>query len=209
MELTEILKAAGLDDDKITEVTEQMATNKIFTTSEENVETRLAKFKEQRDEAVTAKEALETEKQALSEENDGFKTQIQDLTTKQEELEAKAGSDDESKTQIEELQKQLEEAQNTNVNMTKQQKLKEALQKVGALDADYVGYKAFGKDPSIIDLDDDGSIKGFDEKINEFKEANPKYFADSEEKVVGSNGLLGDNKPATVDPFERIRAKYN
>ena len=45
MNLTEILKANGVDDEVITKITADMKTNKVFTAGEENLDIRYGKLK--------------------------------------------------------------------------------------------------------------------------------------------------------------------
>ena len=45
MNLTEILKAKGLDDEAIKSIQDEMKANKIYTASEENLDIRYGKFK--------------------------------------------------------------------------------------------------------------------------------------------------------------------
>lgn len=83
MDLREILKEAGLDDNAIKQVLTTMKAEKIYTTSEENADIRLKKNKEkieklegELDDAVTKIEGfkdLENEKETLSKEVENLK----------------------------------------------------------------------------------------------------------------------------------------
>lgn len=48
MDFKELLKAQGVSDDQIKAITKSMKENKIYTTSEENIDTRYAKLKEKK-----------------------------------------------------------------------------------------------------------------------------------------------------------------
>lgn len=83
MDLKEILKEAGLDDKAIKQVLTTMKAEKIYTTSEENADVRIKKYKEKLEkaesdleEAVTKIEGfknLENEKETLSKEVENLK----------------------------------------------------------------------------------------------------------------------------------------
>ncbi|WP_349584667.1 hypothetical protein [Leuconostoc citreum] len=51
MDLKDILTKLELPDEQITAIENAMSENKLYVTTEENAETRLAKFKDERDEA--------------------------------------------------------------------------------------------------------------------------------------------------------------
>ena len=53
MDFKELLKAQGLSDDQIKAITKSMKENKIYTTSEENIDTRYAKLKEKKEDLET------------------------------------------------------------------------------------------------------------------------------------------------------------
>lgn len=207
MDLTEILKGVGLSDEQVEDVNKKMSENKVYLTGEENADERLTKFKEQRDEAVSAKEALEKERDELVTGKDELATQIKDLETKNTELESKTNVDEETQKQLEDLQKQLEDANNKNTTYLKQSTIESKLREAGVTDVDYAAYKLFGKDLSTVEIGEDNAIEGFEDKIAKLQEDKPNLFAKSD--VIGQGGLQGDKKPNNTDPFSAIAEKYS
>lgn len=208
MDLTEILKGVGLTDEQVEDVNKKMSDNKVYLTSEENAAERLTKFKEQRDEAVSAKDALEKERDELVTSKEQLATQITDLENKNTELESKTNVDEETQKQLEDLQKQLEDANNKNTTYLKQSTIESKLREAGVTDVDYAAYKLFGKDLSTVEIGEDNAIDGFEDKIAKLQEDKPNLFAKS--SVIGQGGLDGDGKPNNpTDPFEAITKKYS
>ena len=61
MNLTEILKANGVDDEVIGKITADMKTNKVYTASEENLDIRYGKLKN--DHAIEQKSITDLQQQ--------------------------------------------------------------------------------------------------------------------------------------------------
>lgn len=90
MDLKEILKEAGVEDKAIKQILTTMKAEKIYTTSEENADIRIKKFKEKQEsleeelkenvEKFDSLKALETEKERLSSE---IETMKKDATEKE------------------------------------------------------------------------------------------------------------------------------
>lgn len=174
MNFNELLKNLGLDDATVTKIVDGMKANKIFTASEENLDVRYGKLKEE----------SETSAKKLAEANHA----IEELKK------ASAGNEDakkaldEYKTKISNLEAQL-----------KTQKIESAV-KVGLMDAhvkdiDYMTFKLKGL--GDLDLDDNGGIKGWAEKISSLKTAYPQQFESpsGKEKEFIPNKLRDDRKP--------------
>ena len=66
MELSEILKGQGLEAEQIAAVEEQMGSNGLYLTGEENIELRYSKLSDQLAEAKTALAAVQGEKDGLA-----------------------------------------------------------------------------------------------------------------------------------------------
>lgn len=205
MELSELLKAAGLDDEQVATVTKSFEENKMYVTDQENASVRLAKLKTERDEATASLDELKASNEELKSANEDLESGKKTFEDKITELEAKGSGDEETQTKLEDLQKQLEEANNKNATMTKSKKLEAALRKAGATDTDYVAYKLGGVDK--IELDDDGNIVDWDKTLSGIQETMPKYFV-NEEQSSGVK-LNGDGKkPIETDPFQKVANKY-
>lgn len=154
MTITEILKAKGVSDEIIAAVVEDMKTNKIFTASEENLDIRYGKLKTQH-EGLTKQHAEAT---ALIEElkksnqgNEGLQQKVKDY-----------------ETQVQQLQQALEQ---TRIDA----EIKVSLLAEKALDVDYLAFKLKAKGEEIT-LDDQGKIKGWDDKLAGLKTQFPAQF---------------------------------
>lgn len=171
MNLIEILKAKGISDDIIQAVQDDMKTNKIFTASEENLDIRYKKLKDEHD--------------SIIKERDEGKTLIESLQKSNKGNEALQGQISEYQTKMEQLQAELQ-----------QTKLDSAIN-VGLLaagvkpdDVDYVTFKLKAK--GEIELDDQGNIKGWDDKVAALKTQFPANFASGGGKKYEEHKLHDD-----------------
>lgn len=169
MTIAEILKAKGVSDDIIKAVQDDMKANKIYTASEENLDIRYGKLKTQH----------ESTTQQLTEAN----TLIEELkkgTKGQEGLQQKV-SDYEA--QVTQLQQQLAKTQ-------LDAEIRVQLLSAKALDVDYMTYKL--KEKGELALDENGKIKGWDDKLAGLKTQFPAQFEASGQKKVMENRLPED-----------------
>lgn len=167
MTLQEILKVQGLTDEQIEKVIGEMKQNKIFTASEENLDTRYGKLKT--DHEGMTKQL--TEAQTLIE-------QLKKGTKGNEELQGKITT---YEGQVADLQKQLQE---TKVKAA----IKVALLSEKAVDVDYLTYKLnekLNEKGETLEIDENDNIKGWDEKLSGLKTQFPKMF---ETASGGSDG---------------------
>lgn len=153
MTLQEILKAKGLDDEAIESVIGEMKQNKIFTTTHENMDVRYPKLKADH-ENLTAQHGESTK---LIEQ-------------------FKAGAKDN-----EALQGKITSYEATIANLTEQLKqtqldsaVKVALLGAKAVDVDYLTFKL--KEKGELELAEDGTIKGIDDKLAGLKTQFPTQF---------------------------------
>ena len=156
MTLEELLKAQGLSDEQIKAITASMKENKIYTASEENLDIRYGKLK--------------TDYDTLNTQHGESTKLIEQLKKDAKNDEALQGKITAYETQVANLQKELDET-----------RLESAI-KVAFMNAktDDVGYMAFKlKEGGALELDEDGNIKGIDEKISNLKTQFPTHF-DSE-----------------------------
>ena len=156
MTLEELLKAQGLSDEQIKAITASMKENKIYTASEENLDIRYGKLK--------------TDYDTLNTQHGESTKLIEQLKKDAKNDEALQGKITAYETQVADLQKELDET-----------RLESAI-KVALMNAkkDDVGYMAFKlKEGGALELDEDGNIKGIDEKISNLKTQFPTHF-DSE-----------------------------
>ena len=188
MTLIEIMKAKGISDDIIKAVQEDMKANKIFTSAEENIDIRYGKLK--------------TQHEAVVKERDEGKALIESLQ--------KSNKDNED------LQKQVSEYQ-TNMERfqaeLQQTKIDSAIN-VGLLvagvkpdDVDYVTFKLKAK--GEIELDDQGNIKGWDDKVAALKTQLPANFASTGGKKYEEHKLdTGDGSGDAITRESLLKKPY-
>ncbi|MCR8704176.1 phage scaffolding protein [Weissella cibaria] len=168
MDFKELLTKQGIDDEKAAAIIEAMQTEKIFTTTEENIEERFNKMKSQRDSA--------------REELDAANALVDDLKK------ATDGNADAQK-QIEEYKDTAEQLQGKLTSLEKASAVKEALTKAGATDVDYAMFKLGGID--ALELKD-GKVVDLENKVKELKETMPNYF-NTTDGEPGAGGKADDN----------------
>lgn len=173
MTLTEILKAKGISDDIITAVQEEMKANKIFTSAEENIDIRYGKLKTQHEAVVKERDegkALIESLQKSNKGNEDLQKQVSDYQTKMAQLEA------------ENAQIRLDSAINVGLLAAG----------VKPEDVDYVTFKLKAK--GELELDDQGNIKGWDDKVAGLKTQFPANFVSAGGKKYEEHKLPdGDN----------------
>ena len=166
MTLQEILKSQGLSDEQIKTITGEMKQNKIFTASEENLDIRYGKLKEEH-ENLTAQHG----------ESAKLIEQLKSGTKDSEKLQGQITA---YETQVAQLQEQLKQTQIES-------EIKVALLAAKVSDVDYMTFKL--KEKGELELGEDGHIKGMDDKIAGFKTQFPAQFATSQD-----NGFDIDSK---------------
>ena len=167
MTLEEILKSQGLSDEQIQTITGEMKQNKIFTTGEENLDIRYNKLKGEFDNQGTQ----------LGEAN----KLIEDLKKSSKGNEEMQGKITGYETEIENLQKELAAAKLESA-------IKVALLNAKATDIEYMTFKL--KEKGELELDDNGQIKGIDDKIAGLKTQFPTQFENG-----NGNGMKIDVNP--------------
>jgi len=173
MTIAEILKAKGLDDAVIKEIQDEMKANKIFTASEENLDIRYGKLKTDHDgklAELTEAQNLIAELKKNNKGNEGLQQRITDY-----------------EGQIEKLQAELEQ---TKLESAIQVELLSA--KAITEDIDYLTFKL--KEKGELALDENGKIKGWDDKLAGLKTQFPTHFESAggkkyeEYKLPGTEG---------------------
>lgn len=186
MNLIDILKAKNIEDAVIQSIQEEMKANKIFTASEENLDVRYGKLKEQH---------TNTSEQ-LKEANDLIAT-LKQSTEGQEDLQKKVTD---YETQIAMLQAQLEETQiDADVNVE--------LLAAGVKpdDIDYVMFKLKAK--GKLERGDDGKIKDMDDKIAALKTQFPAQFSGESKKNILENKLPNEHENGDAITKENLLKK--
>jgi|SRR3712207_654094 len=186
MGIKELLKKLGYSDGDITKIENGMKENKIYTTSEENMDIRYSKLKEQ-------KEQLESDLKEANKTLDKVKKDNKDIEELQKAIEG-------YKTKMSELE----------TNRAKEQKeftIKSKLKDLGCTDVDYMLYK-------LGDIDKLDLEKDWENKAKELKENNATFFRVEDKKEPGKqdpkiivNKLPGsDNSPQsfTMDQLKNM-----
>lgn len=183
MNLQELFKSQGLKDEQITAIVAAMKENKIFTASEENLDIRYGKLKTDYDSLTNQ----HTEANKLIEE-------MKKANKGNEELQGKITN---YETQVAQLQEQLEQTK-------KDAAVKVALLEAKALDIDYMTFKL--KEKGGIELDENGKIKGWDDKIAGLKTQFPNQFENGK-KTYEPNTLPGSGNEGhgvTQEAFNKM-----
>lgn len=173
MNLNEILKSQGLDDAKVEAIAAAMKENKIFTAGEENLDIRYGKLK-------TDHEAKLTE----LEQANGLIAELKKASKGSEEAQKKIAD---YEAQVAQLQAELAK---TQVDAA----IKVGLLSEHALDVDYLTYKLHEK--GELELDQQGNIKGWADKIAGLKTQFPAQFEAQGAKKIEQRKLPngeGDN----------------
>lgn len=169
MTLAELLKAKGIEGEVVKAILEEMKTNKIFTASEENLDVRYGKLKTDHDAVVKERDegkALIAELQKSNKGNETLQQKVADYETKMAQIQAELE------------QTKLESA------------IKVELLSAKALDVDYLTFKL--KEKGEIALDENGKIKGWDDKLAGLKTQFPTQFEGNGSKKYEENKLPGD-----------------
>ena len=175
MTLKEILKAKGVADDVVESIIGEMKTHKIFTASEENLDIRFGKLKADHD-ALTQKDA----------ESQKLIADLQSATKGQEKVQKQIAD---YQAQIAKQQEELNQAKTESA-------LKIGLLSAGAKasDIDYLIFKMNHDGDWKPELDENGQVKGLDDKVKGLKTQFPTQFEVSSSKKIDEKKL---DKPDT------------
>ena len=185
MNLTEILKANGVDDEVITKITADMKTNKVFTAGEENLDIRYGKLK-----------------------NDHAQSQ-QTIT----DLQSQIAQFEQLKTQnasvIEEANKKLAELQAENERIKTDNALERALIEAKVQDVDYMKFKLKEKHPDGFKLDENGKIESINTVLDDLKVQFPNQFTKVEKKIEEKKLEKSDDNNGGVSSEQFSKMNYH
>ena len=169
MTLQEILKAQGLTDEQVEKVINGMKQNKIFTATEENLDTRYGKLKT--DHETTTQQLTEAQKLI-------------------EQMKKDAGDNSALQTKITDYEGKMAELTAENEKLKVEGALKVALLDAGAKasDLDYLMFKA-GSGSRELAVGEDGKLKGQDDLISGLKTQFPGNFDAPGKKEVEEHRL--------------------
>ena len=185
----ELLKKMGVTDETIEKVVAEMGTQKMYLTSEENMDVRYPKLK-------SDYEALDKQYK----EANGLIETLKKNGTDNADLQKKIG--DYEKT-VTDLKAQLEKS---NLESA----IKVALLEAKATDVDYLTFKL--REKGELKLDENGKLKDSDKLIGDLKTAYPNQFEASTNKKVNEKKLeTPDNKDdenkITKEQFKKMGYK--
>lgn len=175
MNLQELLKKY-LEEDKITSLLGDMKTNKIFTASEENLDTRYQKLKEDFD-TLTSK----------SNEDVKLIEQLKEASKGNEEMQSKFTEYDSTIAKL--------QAENEQLKIDNEIKVELLASKAKAKDLDYLIFK-IKQEHQDLELDDKGKIKGIN--FEDIKSVYPDNFEVESKKEVDVNNLPNINDRETA-----------
>ncbi|MGG7077376.1 phage scaffolding protein [Clostridium sardiniense] len=156
MNLEELLKAQGLDDNQIKSVMGAMKKEKIYTTTLENAEERYNKLKGQKDDLEGQ---LKTSNDTIKDlkKNNANNEELQKTIKQHEDTIKTLKTDSDAKIR----------------NLTLDSAINNALTKAKVKHLDLLAYK-FDRDKLVIN--EDGTVTGLDEQLKGFKETYKDMF---------------------------------
>ena len=158
MNLNEILLANGIEADIATKILGDMKTNKIYTASEENLDIRYQKLKNEH--SASAQTISDLQAQLAEVE----KLKVQNVAL------------------VDEANKKIAEMQAENDKIRVDNALERALLDAKVQDVDYVKYKLKEKHTDGFKLDNNGKIDGIGALLDEMKIQIPNQFEKIEKK---------------------------
>lgn len=186
MTIQELLKENGLTDEQIKTISEKMKENKIFISSEENLDIRYGKLKtdhegltKQYSEAQTLIEELKKS----SKGNEGLQTKVAEYETK-----------------VAELQKELNDEKLASA-------IKVGLLSEKATDIDYLTFKL--KEAGELELDEKGEVKGLKDKMDDLKKRFPNQFESSNQTKIEPNKLKNGKEDTALTKAEILKKSYS
>ena len=185
MNLTEILKANGVDDEVIGKITADMKTNKIFTAGEENLDIRYGKLK-----------------------NDHAQSQ-QTITDLQQQIAQFEQVKTQNASVIEEANKKLAELQAENERIKTDNALERALIEAKVQDVDYMKFKLKEKHPDGFKLDENGKIESINTVLDDLKVQFPNQFAKVEKKIEEKKLEKSDDNNGGISSEQFSKMNYH
>lgn len=142
----------------------------------------------------------------------GKTTELEKANGLIEELKKGTGKDEALQQKITDYEAEIATLKAENANLKTENALKFALVSAGAVDVDYLVFKA--KEKGEIKLGDDGNIKGVDDLISGLKTQHPAMFGASSDPQGGGRKVLENNLPdgdqnKTVTKDQFLKMGYN
>ena len=185
MNLTEILKANGVDDEVIGKITADMKTNKVFTAGEENLDIRYGKLKN--DHAVAQQSIADLQSQIA---------QFEQLKSQ-------------NATLVEDANKKLAELQAENDRIKLDNAVERALIEAKVQDVDYMKFKLKEKHPDGFKLDENGKIESINTVLDDLKVQFPNQFAKTEKKIEEKKLEKSDDNNGGISSEQFSKMNYH
>ena len=159
MNLLEILKANGIDDEVAGKITADMKANKIFTAGEDNLDVRYSKLK-----------------------ND-YTASTQQITDLQSQIAQFEQAKSQNVALLEEANRKFAELEAENARIKTDYALDRALMEAKVQDVDYMKFKLKEKHPEGFKLDENGKIESINTVLDDLKVQFPNQFSKTEKKI--------------------------
>ena len=159
MNLLEILKANGIDDEVAGKITADMKANKIFTASEDNLDVRYSKLK-----------------------ND-YTASTQQITDLQQQIAQFEQAKSQNVALLEEANRKFAELEAENARIKTDYALDRALMEAKVQDVDYMKFKLKEKHPEGFKLDENGKVESINTVLDDLKVQFPNQFSKTEKKI--------------------------
>ena len=159
MNLLEILKANGIDDEVAGKITADMKANKIFTAGEDNLDVRYSKLKNEH--------TVSTQ-------------QIADLQSQIAQFEQ---AKSQNVALLEEANRKFAELEAENARIKTDYALDRALMEAKVQDVDYMKFKLKEKHPEGFKLDENGKVESINTVLDDLKVQFPNQFSKTEKKI--------------------------
>lgn len=177
MTFEEYLKSLQLTEDQVKSIVDGMPANKLYITSEENADTRMAKLKEQKEQ---------------------FETDLTNANKLVADLQKSVKDNEDATAKITQYQQEAADAKAAQAEIEKTYAIKDALRDAGAKDIDYMMFKL-----GTVETDAKGQIKDLDSKVKDLQKTLPDYFTAKDDGDKNSSGgykpldnrLDGDGQP--------------
>ena len=185
MNLKEIMLANGIDNAVIDKIASEMKANKIYTASEENLDIRYGKLK--------------NEHTALTQQATDLQSQIAQF----EQLKVQLTS------QAEEANKKIAQMESENAKIRADYALERALMEAKVQDVDYMKVKIKEKHPDGFKLDENGKIESINTVIDDLKVQFPNQFAKTEKKIEEKKLEKSDNDNGGISSEQFTKMNYH
>ena len=185
MNLTEILRANGVDDEVASKVLADMKANKVFTAGEENLDIRYGKLKN--DHALAQQSIADLQSQIA---------QFEQLKSQ-------------NATLVEEANKKLAELQAENDRIKLDNAVERALIEAKVQDVDYMKFKLKEKHPDGFKLDENGKIESINIVLDDLKVQFPNQFAKTEKKIEEKKLEKSDDNNGGISSEQFSKMNYH